>query len=158
MSDQLAEFAGKLARTAGWRETAPDAEGRYHYFLDGGIDLDISSPDGRICILSADLGAVPDKSEGGSGEMMRRVAALAAASVRERRSTVCLSEGRLELFRRLPLSRMNPEGFVREARDFLNDEAWWKEMLSGEPVPSPTQGMFAIDPSRWFEMNGQFGG
>ena len=158
MSDLLGEYAEKLARAAGWSQAVPDSEGRYRYFLDGGIDLDLFSPDGRTCILSADLGAGPEKGASGESEQLRRVAALAAACARDRRSTVCLAGNRIELYRRLALSRLTPDAFVREVRDFLNDEAWWKEALSGEPAPRPSQSMFSINADGWLSMNGHFGG
>ena len=60
MALNLTSAVAVVAGAAGWKLTAPDENGVYHYFLENGLDLDIRSPDGRLCVLSADLGAAPD--------------------------------------------------------------------------------------------------
>ncbi len=155
MSEKLSDFVDVLARQAEWTAPVPDAEGIYHFYLEDGIDLDIRSPEGRTCIISADLGSEPEAdSPQASGEMLK-LGKTAAAGASKRQSVLCLALGRIELYRRIDLQQTSMAQFVEQVRDFLNDEMWWKNVLSGTaPSASPFSAFSGA--SDWFPSQMQF--
>lgn len=140
-----------VAGEAGWNVAEPDGNGVCHYLLADGLDLDLSSPDGRTLILSADFGEAPQADAPGVEDDWRRIGRLAAAVMKRRASVLAVHDGRLELFRRINLVQTDAAGLVEACRDFLNDEAWWRANLDGgSSAPSGTPS-FSFDFSQgWF--------
>ena len=159
MFESLREAAEALSREAGWLSPVFDEDGCCRYALEDGLELTLLSPDGRALLLRADLGEAPDlqgPDAYAATERWRTVGMLAAASMRARRSTLGAADGRLELYRLLSLDRCTSESLAQEAGDFLNDEAWWRERLSGEaPGASGASpfSAFSMPSSSWFTGN-----
>ncbi|MGN1149749.1 MAG: CesT family type III secretion system chaperone [Sutterella sp.] len=148
MAFNLASAVAAVAHTAGWRQALPDENGVYHYFLENGLDLDIRSPDGRTCILSADLGEAPDPNMQDAESELIRIGRLAAGIQRRRSSVLSVNEGRLELFRTVDLNAADERRLAAEVRDFLNDQAWWRLNLQGASAASSSP--FSMQMSGWF--------
>lgn len=149
MALNLNSAVAVVAGAAGWKLTAPDENGVYHYFLENGLDLDIRSPDGRLCVLSADLGAAPDPARPDAEAEYVRIGRLAAGIQRKRASILSTDEsGRLELFRTVDLSTVQEQRLIEEVRDFLNDQAWWRLNLQGSSAQSDSASPFSM--SGWF--------
>lgn len=124
-----------LADEAGWRTPEPDDEGVRRILLDEGLDIELSSPDGRLFIANADLGTAPDADD---EEGWLRLGRLAAGSLRAQASVLSSRSGRLALSCRIDLSCSGPNEVCEAVRRFLNDQAWWREALSeGESRLSP---------------------
>lgn len=153
MSSQLQHIADIITNAASWNQAQPDAEGMFRFSLEGGLDFSLLSPDGRNAVLLADLGPAPDGSTAQSGEELHRIASLAAASLKKRRSTLALAENRLELQRSFPTTLATTQEICPEVRDFLNDLAWWKKQLdSGGANSSSTASSspFSFSLGGWF--------
>ncbi|MCF0253395.1 MAG: hypothetical protein HUK26_03565 [Duodenibacillus sp.] len=127
----LSSAVQALAGAAGWHVADPDELGVYHYFLEEGLDMDIQSPDGRLCVMSTDLGDAPSESDPSASQELRRLGTLAAGILRSRGSVLSVQAGRLELFRAFDLRRASEDDAVREGQAFLNDQAWWRSQLGG---------------------------
>ncbi len=155
MADFLFDYVNALAQRAGWSVTAPDGEGIYHFYLEDGIDLDIRSPDGRNCIVSADLGSEPDASSPQAASELQKLGRIAAAGATKRPSVLSLAKGRLELYRRLDLRQVSQDRFIEQVRDFLNDQMWWKNVLSGNAPSSSPFSAFSAG-ADWFPSQMQF--
>lgn len=144
----LREAVEAVAVEAGWKMAMPDESGIYHYLLEEGLDLDLTSPDGRTLILSADLGGAPQASEPGVDEEWKRIGLLAAAVLKKRASILSSHGGRLELYRTMDLTRAQPHEVIVACKDFLNDQAWWRANLhSDAPVAAVSSFSFA---QGWF--------
>lgn len=148
MSFDAAAAVQTIAQAANWGMATPDEQGVYHYFLEENLDLDIQSPDGRLLVLSADLGPAPEGKGPQADDAFKRLGKLAGGILRHRLSTLSVVGDRLELHQTLDLGSASERACVQAARDFLNDEAWWKANLSesGSAAPSP----FSMDMSQWF--------
>ena len=150
MGFDLKRAVETVAGAAGWNAAEPDGEGVCHYLLDG-LDLDMSSPDGRTLILSADLGGAPQADAPGVDDEWRRIGGLAAAVMKRRASVLAVHDGRLELFRRVDLVQADAAGLVGACRDFLNDEAWWRANLEGGASAYSASTSYPFDFSQgWF--------
>lgn len=132
MSSQLQQIADTITKAAGWKQAQPDAEGVFRFSLEGGLDFALLTPENRTAVLLASLGQAPDPASPQGDDELRRVASLAAASLKKRRSTVALGEGRLELQRTFPMALVSEQDIRLEVRDFLNDLAWFLKQLSGK--------------------------
>lgn len=138
-----------ISRAAGWTEVPPDEEGGYHYFLEGGLDLDIRCPDDRCCVLSTVLEPAPssDQPEAAREHWLRL--GLAACAVMNAQGSILAKKGEeVVLYRRLDLDELNEAEIVDEVRDFLNDQAWWRRFLSQGEGSMPSA--FSTDFSMWF--------
>ncbi len=141
MTTSAAEAVRTIASAAGWRMPQETAAGEWRVLLEDGLGIRFSSPDGRTLVMHAPVGAAPEPEDERS---IARIGAAAAAVARAHRSVLSITEGRLELHRRLPEAELADAGkLVKAAEGFLNEEAWWRERLSaGEasssgPAPSP---------------------
>ena len=132
MSSQLQNIANIITASAGWKNASPDGEGVFRFAIEGGLDFQLFSPENRTAILLADLGNAPSLGDlQGEGEI-KRLASVAAASLKKRRSSFAIAGDRLELTYSFPIQE-NDEQVIRQVmRDFLNDFAWWKQQVKGE--------------------------
>lgn len=134
-----------VATAASWPEPAADAQGVYRIRLEGDLSLEVSTPDGRHCVLSTELGDLPSDAR---DDYWVRLGKLACGSLRRRPSTLALDGNRLELFRFLDLSEINTEDLAAQVQGFLNDQAWWRSELSGGSAgASPSSSPFAFGPN-----------
>ena len=131
MAYSLSQAVQTVAGAAGWRAAQPDELGIYHYLLEGGLDLDLQSPDARTLVIGCDMGPVPEENE-----RWAEIGRLAAGSALRRASTLAVDEERLTLFRRLDLGRVSESELIDAVRDFLNDQAWWRSRLEGTSASS----------------------
>ena len=125
MPSYLDNAASAICAAAGWRESEPDAQGRYHFSLRGGLGLTMLSPDGKTIVLRAEVQRLPDE-ETPREDMLRTQARLAVLALKDRPSTLALEGDALILHQVVyakdtPLAKMPA---VAEA--FLNDLDWWK--------------------------------
>lgn len=151
MSSQLQHIADTVTKAAGWNQALPDAEGAFRFELEGGLDFSLLSPDGKTAVLLADLGPAPDSSAPQGADDLRRIASLAAASLKKRRSTLALAGGRVELQRSFPVTFATEQEICPEVRDFLNDLAWWKKQLGGTDSSSTAStSPFSFSFGGWF--------
>ena len=125
MPSYLDNAAAKVASAAGWREPKPDGEGRYRFALQGGLALDMFSPDGNAIILRAAVQPLPDE-EAPRENLLRAKAKLAVAASRERKTVLALEDDNLILHRVLPSKETPLENMPGIVKAFLNDLDWWK--------------------------------
>ena len=125
----LQESVDALTAAAGWKKASPGADGVFRFHLEGDLDMEFFSPDGRTGILRADLGPLPDVEQD-ADELLRKCASRVAAAARTRRTVLSVDNGRFSLHLVVPLA----EGAALMpvyAKDFLNDLAWWKRQVQG---------------------------
>ena len=60
----LQESVNALTAAAGWKKASPGADGVFRFRLEGDLDMEFFSPDGRTGILRADLGPLPRRGTG----------------------------------------------------------------------------------------------
>ncbi len=125
----LQEAVDAVTSTAGWKQASPDAGGVYHFRLQGNLDMDILSPDGRNCILRGDLGSLPEDAIEAE-KLLQKCAGRVVGSCRKRRSVLSLQDGRLVLYRIVRMNASDPGTVAREAEGFLNDLAWWRSQVA----------------------------
>ncbi len=129
MSSYLDNAATLVATAAGWRAPKPDAGGRYHFALRGGLGLTMFSPDGNAIILRAEVQTLPAE-ESPRENMLRAQAKLAVAALKERRTTLAL-EGDVIILHRVVPDRETPvERMPAIVETFLNDLDWWKKQAA----------------------------
>ena len=112
----LQESVNALTAAAGWKKASPGADGVFRFRLEGDLDMEFFSPDGRTGILRADLGPLPDAEQD--------------ADERTRRTVLSVDEGRFSLHLVVPLAE-GVASMPGYAKDFLNDLAWWKRQVQG---------------------------
>ena len=137
MTVQFVSALQYLAHSAGWKSPKFDEKGVCRFEFEDGLRLVCSSPDGRICVLCADLGVVPDEGNLQGEETLRRIGRTAAALMPHGRSVAAARDGRLELFRRIDLSAVTEDEFVREVESFLNEESRWRDCLEENRPATP---------------------
>jgi len=141
----LQQVADILTEAAGWNRVEPDESGVYSFFIDGGLDFELLSPDNRLAVLRADIGRVPSVPEE-ADQKLAEMAKLAVGCLKKRRSILAVSNGRFELQATFPIYNASPielTSFVpRLVKDFLNDLAWWKKQFGGESSQAFSASMF----------------
>lgn len=132
--------AEAIASAAGWKAPSPGDDGHYLFRLEGGLDMELFSPDGRSCILRGTVGALP-ADERAAETLLAECARFAVARGRSRRSVLALEDGSLVLFRQLgPEELAQPDAPSRQAGDFLNDLAWWRGRVQAAGATDPRGG------------------
>ena len=123
----LDQWIDTVCRAAGWPRPAQDARGHYRFRVDGGLNVDASSPDGRTLRLSADLARMAPGA--GSDALLRKVglAALSRAasdtgvvSLDTRRGMLCYSAEHLLGIMRASEMHLALQHFLAEL-DFWDD-------------------------------------
>ena len=122
MSTHLQGIADAITSAAGWKSASPDKGGVFRFSVENGLDFQLLTPEGRTAVLLADLGAAPAQGDTQGDEELKRLASVAAASLKKRRSSFAVAGSRLELSRTFPM--LVEEREIRLiVRDFLNDLA-----------------------------------
>ena len=80
----LQESVDALTAAAGWKKASPGADGVFRFRLEGDLDMEFFSPDGRTGILRADLGPLP-AAEQDADDLLRKCASRMVAASRSRR-------------------------------------------------------------------------
>jgi hypothetical protein len=141
------QAADAIASAAGWRPAKPDDDGVFRFHLEGDLEMDFFSPDGRTGVFRSTLATLPD-SEAEADELLRICAQRAVAAGRKRKSVVSLDDGRLQLHRTVRLDGLSPDMLARliphEARDFLNDLAWWRVQAGTRTVQAAPSSPFSM--------------
>lgn len=80
----LQKSVDALTAAAGWKKASPGADGVFRFRLEGDLDMEFFSPDGRTGILRADLGPLP-AAEQDADDLLRKCASRMVAASRSRR-------------------------------------------------------------------------
>lgn len=140
-----------LTNQTGWTMPKAGADGAYRFHLEDGLDFAMFSPDGRLCILTSDLGAAPSENDPDYAEKSERLGTVCAALMPYGRAQFTCAKDRLELVRAFSFDGLPADGAVREAEAFLNEAARWKEALEGASgaASRPANSPFSLG-SDWF--------
>lgn len=130
MSTRLQHLAETMTAAAGWQSPVPGDDGSYRFSLEGGLDFALLTPENRTGIFLADLGDAPEKGSLAGDEETKRLASVAAASLKKRRSSFAVAGPQLELSRTFSLQGISDRELIEIARDFINDLAWWKAQVA----------------------------
>ena len=153
MPSKLQQIADIITNAAGWKRAEPDSEGVFRFSLEGGLDFSLLSPDNRTAVLLADLGPAPEAGTMNGNDKLKRLAALAAGTLKKRRSSFAIAGDRLELTYSFPV-QLDDEIAIRQImKDFLNDLAWWKQQVTGKDSNSSSN-----TSSSPFSLGGWFSG
>ena len=150
MSFQLQQIADIITNAAGWKRAEPDSEGVFRFSLEGGLDFSLLSPDNRTAVLLADLGPAPEAGTMNGNDKLKRLAALAAGTLKKRRSSFAIAGQRLELSRTFSMQTASELEISPLVRDFLNDLAWWKAQISGSSNTSSNTSSSPFSMGGWF--------
>ena len=83
-------------------------------------------------------------------DKLKRLAALAAGTLKKRRSSFAIAGQRLELSRTFPMQTASELEISPLVRDFLNDLAWWKAQISGSSNTSSNTSSSPFSMGGWF--------
>ena len=122
-SVSLQQAADAITTAAGWNAAHPDQNGIFHFRLEGDIHMELFSPDGRTGVLRGDLGSLPQE-QNDAEDLLKRCAQKVVAICKKRKSVLSVANNHLCLTRLVPLNNIG--SFPNEARDFLNDFAWYQ--------------------------------
>lgn len=150
MSSQLQQIADIITNAARWKHAEPDSEGVFRFSLEGGLDFSLLTPENRTAVLLADLGDAPESGTMDGSDRLKRLAALAAGSLKQRRSSFAIAGQRLELTRTFPMQTTAEREVSLLVRDFLNDLAWWKAQLGGAGNSSSKTSSSPFSMGGWF--------
>ena len=150
MPSKLQQIADIITNAAGWKRAEPDSEGVFRFSLEGGLDFSLLSPDNRTAVLLADLGPAPEAGTMNGNDKLKRLAALAAGTLKKRRSSFAIAGQRLELSRTFPMQTASELEISPLVRDFLNDLAWWKAQISGSSNTSSNTSSSPFSMGGWF--------
>lgn len=139
MTSPLQPTADLITRAAGWKQAVPDNDGTFRFSLEDGLDFELFSPENSTGILFAVLESIPAQNDEQAEDVIRRMAALAAGSLKTRRSVFSIGERGFELYRTFRLADISESTLTAEVRDFLNDLAWWKKQLAAPSTASSPQ-------------------
>lgn len=141
-----------LTNETGWTMPKAGADGVFRFHLEDGLDFALHSPDGRLCILTSDMGEAPSENEPDYAEKSDRLGMVCAALMPYGRARLCADSGRLQLVRDFSLDGLSGDGAVRKVEVFLNEAARWKKTLEGASgaVPRPADSPFSQFGTDWF--------
>ena len=150
MPSKLQQIADIITNAAGWKRAEPDSEGVFRFSLEGGLDFSLLTPETRTAVLLADLGPAPEAGTMNGNDKLKRLAALAAGTLKKRRSSFAIAGQRLELSRTFSMQTASELEISPLVRDFLNDLAWWKAQISGSSNTSSNTSSSPFSMGGWF--------
>ena len=150
MPNQLQQIADIITNAACWKRAEPDSEGVFRFSLEGGLDFSLLSPENRTAVLLADLGPAPEAGTMEGNDRLKRLAALAAGTLKKRRSSFAIAGQRLELSLTFPVQAASERETPLLVRDFINDLAWWKAQISGSSSSSSNTSSSPFSMGGWF--------
>ena len=141
-----------LTNKTGWTMPKAGAEGVFRFHLEDGLDFALHSPDGRLCILTSDMGEAPSENDPDYADRSDRLGTVCAALMPYGRAQFSCAKDRLELVRAFSLDGLSPDGAVRETEAFLNEAARWKKALEGDSSAAsrPADSPFSQFGTDWF--------
>lgn len=143
----LQQATDAITSAAGWKAAEPDDDGTFRFRLQGDLDMEFFSPDGRTGIFRAVLAALPDVDTDAEG-LLKSCAQRAVAASRKRKSILSVDNGRLELHRAIKLDGLSADMLGRlattVARDFLNDLAWWQAHIGTQDSQAAAASPFSL--------------
>lgn len=126
MASFLDDAASAIAEAAGWRQPTADKEGIYSFFLQGGQEMRLFSPDGgNTLVFCSTVQTLPDDARARE-ELLQAQAQRAVAAAKERKSILALEEEVLILHRMVTAKVTGLAELPGIAEEFLNDLDWWK--------------------------------
>lgn len=126
MASFLDDAASAIAEAAGWRQPVADKEGAYSFFLQGGLEMRLFSPDGgNTLVLRSTVQTLPDDARARE-ELLQAQAQRAVAAAKERKSVLALEEEALVLHRMVTAKATGLAELPGIVEAFLNDLDWWK--------------------------------
>ena len=154
MNTLLQNAADAITQKAGWPPVQADSDGRYRFSLEGGLDFEMFTPDGKTGFFVSELAAVPALSSAQAADKLERIAALSAGVLKKRLSVLSISDSdKFELSRSFSLSESSELEILTHAKEFLNDLAWWKKQMGNEKTSAgtaPAGGPFSFTMGSWF--------
>ena len=150
MPSKLQQIADIITNAAGWKRAEPDSEGVFRFSLEGGLDFSLLSPDNRSAVLLADLGPAPEAGSMNGNDSLKRLAALAAGTLKKRRSSFAIAGQRLELSRTFSMKAASEREITLFVRDFINDFACWKSQIGGSSNTSSNTSSSPFSMGGWF--------
>ena len=150
MTSPLQQSADIITRAAGWKKASPDTNGTFRFSLEGGLDFEMFSPENKTGILFAVIKEIQEGGASLTDDELQRLGALAAGSLKKRRSICSLGQQGIELYRTFPLQGTSDQTLLTEVQDFLNDLAWWKQQLARSgATPSSKTSPFSFSFDGW---------
>ncbi|WP_297218901.1 hypothetical protein [uncultured Desulfovibrio sp.] len=139
----LDDRASALAAMAHWKTPRPEKDGSYRFALENDLSVTLLSPDGRRCVLRAELLSLPPAGPDRE-ELLRSVLRQQAGICAVRASVVALerpgdslltsgTSGDCLILQSLLELDVPQRQFDEAVRDFLNDLSWWKRVLHATP-------------------------
>ncbi len=140
------QVADAITSAAGWKAARPDADGVFHFRLEGDLEMDFLSPDGRTGIFRSTLISVPEEAE--SESLLKTCAQRAVAASRKRKSIISIDDGHLQLHRAIRLDGVSAGMLARlasdAAKDFLNDLVWWQAQIGARSDQTAASSPFSL--------------
>ena len=151
MTSPLQRSADIITRAAGWKNASPGTDGTFRFSLEGGLDFEIFSPENRTGILFAVIKKIQEGSAALTDDEIQRLGALAAGSLKKRRSICSIGKQGIELYRTFPLQEISEQTLITEVQEFLNDLAWWKQQwaIPGTSSSGATTSPFSFSFDGW---------
>lgn len=135
----LQDAVQAICRASGWKLPHPDAEGAYVFQMQG-YSFSVFSPEGRTCIMRAEVCRLPDIAAE-QETMLRDFSKRMAAICRKRSSILMMDEesapARLVLFRSLRMEAGQEQDIINQLTGFLNDLDWWRAEQGATQSASP---------------------
>ena len=117
-----------LTNETGWTMPKAGADGVFRFHLEDGLDFALHSPDGRLCILTSDMGEAPSENEPDYAEKSDRLGMVCAALMPYGRARLCADSGRLQLVRDFSLDGLSG---AREGKRGYRADAGVRVMVLG---------------------------
>ena len=129
----LQKSVDALTAAAGWKMASPGADGVFRFRLEGDLDMEFFSPDGRTGILRADLGPLP-AAEQDADDLLRKCASRMVAASRSRRTVLSSTKSVSSTMRQERLKTLR--GFRRSTTCFLLQRPYRSTQLSLARIPN----------------------
>jgi hypothetical protein len=124
MSSRFDTAVAAICAESGWRPSGPDANGKVHFALQE-MEFTLAAPDDRhLCFLHRLVTPAPGEEPGVEAG---RLARMAAAVARERKTILSFYEGTFYLHATVDMTTTYPEEIPALCQDFLNDCDWWRQ-------------------------------
>jgi hypothetical protein len=124
MSSRFDAAVAAICAESGWTPSGPDAAGQVSFALRE-MNFTLSAPNDRhLCFIYALLTLAPDDAP---GVKARKLARMAAAAARERKTILSFHEGVFHLHVVVDMATTRAEEIPAVCQDFLNDCDWWRQ-------------------------------
>ncbi len=128
-----------IAEVAGWSAPQADTKGQYFFALDGALSVTVMSPDGMTCIMKSTMMTLPQDTRE-ADELLAVCARRALGRARSSQSIVTVEGNLAILYDSMRFDHTELDTIALRLRDFLNDLAWWKDMMAPHKASNSTVG------------------